>query len=165
MTIRDAQAAAWKNKLAKGFNTTDVPLEFCYLNAEVAEAFDAWRKGRTDLGEELADVALFLVALAEMNGIDLQSEIQHKLTKNAGRQYVTGAGGLPVRLDRLGEAPAPVRSSRPITCTCEDFELSKDSWAAANGMCACGHFETGHTREGLHLACTDARPLPSGGEA
>jgi hypothetical protein len=27
--IRSAQKLAWENKLAKGFNTTDVPLEFC----------------------------------------------------------------------------------------------------------------------------------------
>lgn len=152
--LRTIQAAAWKNKQAKGFNITDVPLEFCYLSAEVAEAFDAWRKGRPDLGEELADVALFLVALAEMNGVDLQAEVEAKLTKNAGRQYVTGTNGLPVRLDNLGEAPTAVRPSRPITCTCEDFDLLNDPWAAANGMCVCGHFESGHTREGHHLICT-----------
>jgi len=98
-TIRTIQSAAWANKLTKGFNTSDVPLEFCYLSAEVAEAFDAWRKGRPDLGEELADVALFLVSLAEMNGVDLQAEVERKLAKNAGRTYVTGAAGLPVRVD------------------------------------------------------------------
>jgi hypothetical protein len=55
MDIRSAQKLVWENKVAKGFNTTDVPLEFCLLQGEVAEAFDAWRKGREDLGEELAD--------------------------------------------------------------------------------------------------------------
>ena len=49
---------AWLNKIAKGFNTTDVPLEFCLLQGEIAEAFDAWRKGREDVGEELADMAI-----------------------------------------------------------------------------------------------------------
>ena len=53
MDIRSAQKLVWENKVAKGFNTTDVPLEFCLLQGEVAEAFDAWRKGREDLGEEL----------------------------------------------------------------------------------------------------------------
>lgn len=110
--IRMVQAAAWANKQAKGFNTTDVPLEFCYLSAEVAEAFDAWRKGRADLGEELADVALFLVSLAEMTGIDLQTEINHKLTKNAGRQYVTGVTGLPVRLDQRTPFNPAYRTAR-----------------------------------------------------
>ena len=51
--IRSAQQRAWENKVAEGFNTTDVPLEFCLLQGEIAEAFDAWRKGREDVGEEL----------------------------------------------------------------------------------------------------------------
>ena len=52
MQIRSAQKLAWENKAAKGFNTTDVPLEFCLLQGEIAEAFDAWRNGREDAGEE-----------------------------------------------------------------------------------------------------------------
>jgi hypothetical protein len=78
---------AWENKVAKGFNTTNVPLEFCLLQGEMAEAFDAWRKGRDDVGEELADVAIYLLGLAEMVGIDLQDEVEAKLTKNAARVY------------------------------------------------------------------------------
>ena len=53
MDVRSAQQRAWENKVAKGFNTTDVPLEFCLLQGELAEAFDAWRKGREDVAEEL----------------------------------------------------------------------------------------------------------------
>jgi hypothetical protein len=85
--IRDGQKLAWENKLAKGFNTTDVPLEFCLLQGEVAEAFDAWRKGRSSVGEELADVALFLFSLAEMTSVDLQAEVEAKIAKNALRAY------------------------------------------------------------------------------
>lgn len=88
MEIRTAQQLAWKNKVDKGFNTAEVPLEFCLLQGEVAEAFDAWRRGRDTFGEELADVALFLLSLAEMNGIDLQTAVEDKITKNAGRRYV-----------------------------------------------------------------------------
>ena len=51
MQIRTAQKLAWENKVAKGFNTTDVPLEFCLLQGEIAEAFDAWRKGREESGK------------------------------------------------------------------------------------------------------------------
>jgi len=69
------------------FNTTDVPLEFCLLQGEMAEAFDAWRKGRDHLGEELADVAIYLLSLAEMTGVDLQDEIEAKMAKNAARIY------------------------------------------------------------------------------
>jgi NTP pyrophosphatase (non-canonical NTP hydrolase) len=85
MDIRAGQKLAWENKIIKGFNTTDVPLEFCLLQGEVAEAFDAWRKGRGSVGEELADVALFLFSLAEMTGVDLQGEVEAKVARNAAR--------------------------------------------------------------------------------
>ena len=97
--IRSAQKLAWENKLAKGFNTTDVPLEFCLLSGEVAEAFDAWRKGRAQVAEELADTAIFLLGLAEMIGADLQEAVQAKLAANEVRAYrrlpngVLGKGG------------------------------------------------------------------------
>jgi NTP pyrophosphatase (non-canonical NTP hydrolase) len=87
MDIRSAQQLAWGNKVAKNFNTTDVPLEFCLLQGEIAEAFDAWHKGRDDLGSELADVAIYLLGLAEMTGVDLQAEVEAKITKNASRTY------------------------------------------------------------------------------
>lgn len=87
MNIRSAQNLAWENKLAKGFNTTDVPLEFCLLQGELAEAFEAWRKGEADLGEELADIAIYLFGLAQMTGIDLQAEVESKLAKNVTRVY------------------------------------------------------------------------------
>lgn len=81
--IRSAQGLAWGNKVAKGFNTTDIPLEFRLLQGEIAEAFDAWRKDRQDVGEELADTAIHLLALAEMLGIDLQDAVQAKLAEEA----------------------------------------------------------------------------------
>jgi NTP pyrophosphatase (non-canonical NTP hydrolase) len=87
MDIRSAQKRAWQNKVAKGFNTTDIPLEFCLLQGEIAEAFDAWRQAREDLGQELADVVIYLLGLAEMTGVDLQDEIEAKMAKNAARAY------------------------------------------------------------------------------
>ena len=97
MEIREAQKHAWANKIDKGFNTTDTALEFGLLTAEIGEAFTAWRKRLPDLGEELADVAIYLMALAEMNGIDLDSEVEHKLDKNISRTYERTADGVLVR--------------------------------------------------------------------
>ncbi|WP_424215704.1 hypothetical protein ACN20G_26425 (plasmid) [Streptomyces sp. BI20] len=99
MDIRSAQKHAWDNKTTKGFNTTDVPLEFGLLNAEVGEAFTAWRKGLPDAGEELADVFLYLVGLAEMTGVDLQDEVVRKLDKNRTRVYEPGENGALLRRD------------------------------------------------------------------
>lgn len=97
MDFRSAQKLAWDNKLAKGFNTTDVPLEFCLLQGEVAEAFDAWLKCRADLGEELADVMIYVLSLAQMSGVDIQGEVEAKIAKNATRTYRTLPNGMKVK--------------------------------------------------------------------
>ena len=41
MQIRSAQKLTWANKVAKGFNTTDVPLEFCLLQGEITAVYHA----------------------------------------------------------------------------------------------------------------------------
>lgn len=99
MNISEAQKLAWENKIAKGFNITDVALEFGLLTAEVGEAFTAWHKGLPDLGEELADVFLYLVALAEMTGLDLESEVARKAEKNSRRTYRLNDHGTHIRVD------------------------------------------------------------------
>lgn len=100
MNIADAQRLAWENKLDKGFNVSDIPLEFGLLTAEVGEAFTAWRKGLPDRGEELADVFLHLVAIAEMQGVDLGEEVRRKIEKNARREYTASPDGTLLRTSR-----------------------------------------------------------------
>lgn len=107
MEIRLAQKLAWANKIEKGFNTTDVPLEFCLLNSEVAEAFDAWRRRREDMSEELADIAIFLVGLAEMVGTDLQEAVEAKIAVNASRVYRALPNGVLVKDDGLSSTGGP----------------------------------------------------------
>lgn len=104
MDIRSAQKLTWENKLAKGFNTTEVPLEFCLLQGEIAEAFDAWRRAHDHLGEELADIAIYVLSLAEMTGVDLQNAVEAKLSKNVKRKYMRDErSGTLVRQD--GQQP------------------------------------------------------------
>ena len=81
------QKQIYQNKVNKGFNTTDIPKEFCLLYGEVGEAFDAWRKDKSDFGEELADVAIYLLGIAEICKIDLVDEISKKMTINEQRKY------------------------------------------------------------------------------
>lgn len=97
MNLRDMQREAWANKINKRFNTTDVPLEFCLLYGEVAEAFDAWRKYPQELSGELADIAIFVMSLAEMTGIDLEAAVAAKLKQNAARRYRALPNGTPVK--------------------------------------------------------------------
>ena len=82
MDLRVAQKAVYKNKIDKGFNVTDVNKEFCLLYGEVAEAYEAWRKKQDDVGEELADIAIYLLGLSEILGIDLVFEIEKKIKIN-----------------------------------------------------------------------------------
>ena len=86
-TIRELQTEAYQNKLDKGFNVTDVNLEFCLTYGELAEEHEAWRQKRPDVGEELADVAIYLMGLAEILGVDLQAEVERKVSKNRRREY------------------------------------------------------------------------------
>jgi hypothetical protein len=115
--IRLAQKLAWANKVEKGFNTTDVPLEFCLLNSEVAEAFDAWRRGGKDVPGELADIAIFVAGLAEMLGVDLQEAVEAKIAVNASRTYRALPNGTLVKDDAAplaaGGADAHGRRSAP----------------------------------------------------
>jgi NTP pyrophosphatase (non-canonical NTP hydrolase) len=87
MDLREMQKAVYQNKLDKKFNVTDVNLEFCLLYGEVGEAHEAWRKRKPDLGEELADVAIYLLGLSEILGVDLAGEIERKMEINRNRQY------------------------------------------------------------------------------
>ena len=87
MNTRDIQKAIYANKISKGFNVTDIPLEFAYLYGELGEAFEAWRKKKDTVGEELADVAIYLLGMAEILGLDLETEIVRKMKKNSKRIY------------------------------------------------------------------------------
>lgn len=87
-SITEISERAWQNKLAKGFNVTNVEREFNYTYAELAEAYDAYRKGKPDLGAELADVTIYIMSLARMLGVDLEAELGAKLEANEARSYI-----------------------------------------------------------------------------
>ena len=97
MELKKIQKDIWKNKLNKGFNTTDVNKEFCLLYGEVSEAYDAWKKKKDYLNEELADIAIYLMGLSEMLGFDLADEIEKKVSKNEKRVY-KNIDGVNVRI-------------------------------------------------------------------
>lgn len=85
--LKKVQKEIIDNKIKHGFNTTDVCKEFCLLYGEVAEAYEAYRKKKDDLGEELADSAIYLLGIAEILGFDLEKEIQNKIEINSKRVY------------------------------------------------------------------------------
>lgn len=95
--LKQKQKEIFQNKINKGFNTTDINKEFCYLYGEVAEAFDAYRNKKDDLNEELADIAIFTMGIAEMLNINLEEAIKNKVEKNNKRKYVKNEKGVLVK--------------------------------------------------------------------
>ncbi len=96
--LKTLQKEVYDNKVKHGFNVTDLKEEFCYTYGELGEAYMAWLKGKADYGEELADVAIFLLGIAEISGIDLEKEIIHKMEKNSIRKY-TLKNGVPIKVE------------------------------------------------------------------
>ncbi|WP_076114570.1 MazG-like family protein [Paenibacillus borealis] len=86
--------SVFQNKFAKGFNVNDIYKEFCFIYGELSEACEAYLKKKDDLGEELADVALYLIGLSELLGINLEEEIVCKMEKNEKRIYENKNGVL-----------------------------------------------------------------------
>ena len=80
-----------QNKKEHGFNTTDIKFELLLLYGEVNELFQAWLKDDDqNIGEELADVAIFLLGIAEILDKDLGVEIIEKMKLNKNRIYRNG---------------------------------------------------------------------------
>ena len=87
MNLLQMQKKIYQNKKDKGFNTTDISMEFCLLYGEIGEAYEAFFKKKEDLGEELADIAIYLLGISEILGINLEKEIISKVKKNSVRKY------------------------------------------------------------------------------
>lgn len=96
--LKELQKEVYQNKVNKGFNVTNIHQEFCYLYGEVSEAYDAWLKNKEDLGEELADVAIFLLGISEILEIDIEEEIHKKMYKNSKREYKM-VNGVPIKVN------------------------------------------------------------------
>jgi len=85
--LNELQKEVLRNKLEKGFNTTDVALEFCRAHEELSEAFSKFNKGQDGVAEEFADVMIFVLGMCETLGFDLEKELVAKIEKNKHRQY------------------------------------------------------------------------------
>ena len=75
----------FQNKVEKGFNISNVELDIAHLHGEV---LDAYVKKKDDLGEELADVIIYVLGLSKMLNIDIELELKEKIEKNRKRKYI-----------------------------------------------------------------------------
>lgn len=99
--LKKMQKEVIQNKINHGFNTTDISMEFCLANGELGEAYIAWLKKKDDVGEEIADVAIYLLGISEILGINLEKEIKNKIKKNKKRVYKPDKNGVLLKVEEL----------------------------------------------------------------
>jgi NTP pyrophosphatase (non-canonical NTP hydrolase) len=98
MELKDLEARMHAFVAAKGWYAPDSPKPQTPRNLAVSLALEAaevlehfqWRaetRDRDALAGELADVALYLLQLASLSGIDLEQAILDKLRHNEGREW------------------------------------------------------------------------------
>ena len=85
--LKKLQKEVMRNKIEKGFNTTDVALEFCRAFEELSEAFSKHNKNQAGVAEEFADVTIFILGMCEKLGFDLEKELIRKIKINKNRKY------------------------------------------------------------------------------
>lgn len=82
------QKRAFQNKVNHDFNTTDVQLEMLLLHSELAELFNGYLKQDLDnMKEELADIMIYVLGIAEMLDVNLAEEVLKKMDINERRVY------------------------------------------------------------------------------
>ena len=95
------QKAVMENKKKHGFNTTDIEFELLRLHGEANELFEAWHKNnKKNINEELDDVGIFLLGIAEILGSDLGEDIVNKMKINEKRIYKNGVKLGPADTDK-----------------------------------------------------------------
>ncbi len=97
MNLKEVQQTIFQNKVDKHWNISSIETELCLMQGEIAEFYEAYRKHLPGIGEELADVAIYLLGVAEILHIDLEKEIERKMSINRNRQY-TQIGGVSTRI-------------------------------------------------------------------
>ena len=74
---------------------------FQWSDAEASRSLVEEPRTREAVGEEMADVLLFVAQLATVTGIDLAKAVADKLEKNAAKYPIDKARGSSTKYDRL----------------------------------------------------------------
>ena len=92
MLLSEFQKRVHKNAVNKGFWENDSVIEkLAFIHEEVSETLQAYRNGKDgEIPEELADIVLRTLDLAEHLKINLLKELIKKHNKNLKRPYLHG---------------------------------------------------------------------------
>lgn len=96
-TLSDLQRYIEEMKAERGFNTTNKMYDCLLLGEEVGELFKAVRKNSNEfiaddstasnVADELADCLIFLLSIANMHNINLETALRNKEEKNKKRVW------------------------------------------------------------------------------
>lgn len=96
-TLRDFQNYVTELEKERGFSRQTTIDKCLLLGEEVGELFKATRKSEglaidsnssfTEIGDELTDIFIYLCAIANRKGIDLESAFLEKEKKNKQREW------------------------------------------------------------------------------
>lgn len=79
----------YQNKVKNNFPTTNLDHDLELMAKEYEELVDA-RGDKKAFAKELADIVIFAIGIARMEEIDLEQEIESKVTYNETRTYKKG---------------------------------------------------------------------------
>ena len=96
-TLRDFQKYVSELEIERGFHIQNTIDKCLLLGEEMGELFKAVRKSEglavdtnsefTEIGDELSDILIYVCAIANRKGIDLESSFRKKEEKNKQRTW------------------------------------------------------------------------------
>lgn len=98
MNLEEMKKEIEKLVVEKGFYNTkeDIPKKLLFAFIELAEASDAWKKGKgeKEIAEELIDVIFYILDVSRLAcpSINMDEMFLEKLEKNKKRPYQYGEG-------------------------------------------------------------------------
>lgn len=86
INFKSIEERIFQTKVKNGFSTDDVNYEFSRLLEEYHEALEC-KDDAAKLAWELADMIIFIIAIAKIQGIDLECALLGKLHFNSNREW------------------------------------------------------------------------------
>ena len=92
VSLSEFQKKVHTNAVEKGFwNSGNIPEKIACIHEEVSEVLRAYKRRQDhQIPEELADIILRTLDLAEHLGVNISKELLKKYSKNLKRQYLHG---------------------------------------------------------------------------
>ena len=85
--LKELQKEIMRNKIEKGFNVTDVALEFCRAHEELSEAFSKFSRSHPVLPRNSPMWRFFYSGCRKFSVLTFEKELVRKIEINKNRKY------------------------------------------------------------------------------